>query len=119
MRRLRAQGVDAVYGDASQRDTLAAAGADTAANLILTADLGANAEEIIRVAREMNPRIHVLARTTHLRGVQALREAGAQGVFAGEGEVALALTEAVLHRLGATPDQIDRERERVRAELLG
>jgi hypothetical protein len=32
--------------------------------------------------------------------------------------VALALVEAVLHRLGATPDQIDRERSRVHSELF-
>ena len=43
---------------------------------------------------------------------------GAEQVFAGEGEVALAMTEAVLRRLGATPDQIDRERARVREELM-
>ena len=48
-----------------------------------------------------------------------LRNAGAEQVFAGEGEVALVMTEAVLRRLGATPDQIDRERDRVRAELFG
>ena len=30
----------------------------------------------------------------------------------------LAMTEAVLRRLGATPDQIDRERARVREELM-
>jgi monovalent cation:H+ antiporter-2, CPA2 family len=40
-------------------------------------------------------------------------------VFSGEGEVALALTVALLRDLGATPDQIDRERDRVRGELLG
>ncbi len=118
VRRLRDQGIEAVYGDATQRDTLSAARAETAGSLILSADVGDNAEEIIRVAREMSPKIYVVARTTHLRGVPALRAAGADAVFSGEGEVALALTEAVLHRLGATPDQIDRERERVRAELL-
>ena len=61
----------------------------------------------------------MLARTAHLRDVQALRDAGAQGVFSGEGEVALALTEALLHRLGATADQVDRERARARADLAG
>jgi CPA2 family monovalent cation:H+ antiporter-2 len=40
-------------------------------------------------------------------------------VFSGEGEVALALTEAILRRLGATPEQIDRERDRVRLDLAG
>jgi hypothetical protein len=29
------------------------------------------------------------------------------------------LTEAILHRLGSTPDQIDHERERVHADLFG
>jgi monovalent cation:H+ antiporter-2, CPA2 family len=119
VRRLREEGVASVYGDAGQRETLEHAGIGTAGNLILSADLGRSAEAIIRLAREMNPRLHVVARTTHLRGVPALRAAGAEGVFSGEGEVALALTEAVLHRLGATPEQIDRERERVRVELLG
>ena len=46
-----------------------------------------------------------------------LRAAGADVVVSGEGEVALVLTESILHRLGATPDQIDRERQRVRGEL--
>ena len=44
---------------------------------------------------------------------------GAQRVFTGEGEVALAMTVAVLKELGATPEQIDRERARAREELFG
>jgi K+:H+ antiporter len=110
-------GVLAVYGDASQREVLKGAGIDTAGSLIVTTDL-ASAEEVIRVAREMNPGLHVLSRTANLRDVAALRAAGASGVFSGEGEVALALTEALLQRLGATPDQIDRERQRVHDELF-
>ncbi|MBX5497241.1 MAG: hypothetical protein IRZ15_18035, partial [Bryobacteraceae bacterium] len=39
-------------------------------------------------------------------------------VFAGEGEVALAMTDSILRKLGATPDQLDAERERIRAELF-
>ncbi|MBA3948466.1 MAG: hypothetical protein H0X44_00795 [Acidobacteria bacterium] len=45
------------------------------------------------------------------------RQAGADRVFSGEAEVALAMTEAMLGRLGATAEQIDRERARVRAEI--
>lgn len=44
---------------------------------------------------------------------------GADRVFTGEGEVALAMTEYMLTGLGATPEQIDRERQRVRADLFG
>ena len=71
------------------------------------------------MARDINPKVHIFVRGTHLRDVPVLRRAGAEQVFAGEGEVALAMTEAMLRRLGATPDQIDRERDRVRTELFG
>jgi CPA2 family monovalent cation:H+ antiporter-2 len=49
----------------------------------------------------------------------ALRQAGAELAFSGESEVALAVTEAILRELGATPEQIDLERERVHTDLLG
>jgi CPA2 family monovalent cation:H+ antiporter-2 len=75
--------------------------------------------DVIRAARELNPRIRILARAGYLRNVPALRAAGADRVFAAEGEIALAVTEAVLRELGATPDQIDRERERLHGDLFG
>jgi CPA2 family monovalent cation:H+ antiporter-2 len=118
VRRLRDEDMLAVYGDASHREALEAAGARTASSLLLTADAG-DSREVIRVARELNPSIRVLARTAHLRDLRALRDAGVDEVFAGESEVAVALTEAVLRRLGATPEQIDRERSRARGELVG
>jgi K+:H+ antiporter len=116
VRALRDEGIAAVYGEAARLDVLQQGGAATAGHLVVTADTG-DSLEIIRLARELNPSIHALARTAHLREMRALRDAGAQGVFSGEGEVALALTEALLHRLGATAEQIDRERARARAEL--
>ena len=118
VRALRDAGTSAVYGDAGRGAVLDAAGVARAGSLILTADMP-DAAEIIRIAREANPAIYILARAAHLREADALRRAGAQAVFSGEGEVALALTAAVLGRLGATPDQIDSERDRVRAMLAG
>jgi len=118
VRALREDGVSAVYGDARDPNTLVAAGIRHAATLIVSgADSGA--PEMIRVARELNPPLHVFARGAYLRDVPKLRGAGAEDVFSGEGEVALAMTEAVLRRLGATPDQIDRERRRLHGELFG
>jgi CPA2 family monovalent cation:H+ antiporter-2 len=117
--RLRAEGLAAVYGDAGHRDTLEAAGVGRAASLFLTASSLRNAAEIIRIARELNPEIRVLARCSYLREQAALRKAGADEVISGEGEVALAMTESILREWGATPEQIDRERDRVRDDLFG
>jgi monovalent cation:H+ antiporter-2, CPA2 family len=119
VRRLDEEGLAAVYGDASHPETLKAAGVERAASLILSPSGLQNAAEIIRLARELNPEVRVLVRCAYLRERAALRQAGADTVLTGEGEVALAMTESVLRGLGATPEQIDRERDRVRADLFG
>jgi CPA2 family monovalent cation:H+ antiporter-2 len=119
VRRLQADGLRAVYGDATHTETAREAGMDRASAVILTSAGMRGSEEAIRVARALNPRLRVYARTNYLREIPALRRAGADAVFAGEGEVALAMTEFVLRRLGAGGDQIDRERDRIRSELFG
>jgi CPA2 family monovalent cation:H+ antiporter-2 len=115
---LRELDLPAVYGDATHRDTLKAAGVEWADSLILSSSSTRGAEEVIRGARELRPSIRVLARSSYLREGPALSKAGADRIFAGEGEVALAMAEHLLRELGALPEQIDRERHRVRAELF-
>jgi len=118
VRELRQEGTSAVYGDARHNDSLVTAGLRHAGTLIVSgADTGSL--EIIKGARDINPRVHIFVRSGYLRDVPTLKTAGAEQVFSGEGEVALAMTEAVLRKLGATAEQVDRERDRVRAELFG
>jgi monovalent cation:H+ antiporter-2, CPA2 family len=117
VQQLRKAGVNAIYGDASHAQTLQAAGIERCGTLFLSSSTIATVEEVIRLARELNPNIRVVARSAYLRERNPLLKAGATEVFAGEGEVSLAMAEAVLRELGATAEQIDRERDRVRAEI--
>jgi len=117
-RRLRIEGQRVVYGDANQNEVLEQAGIAGATSLILSASGSSGATEAIRAAREQNPRIHVVARADFLHETASLRQAGADEVFSGEGEVALAMTDSILRNLGATPDQLDEARERIRESLL-
>lgn len=117
--RLKAEGATVVYGDANHPETLREAGVAQARALLLSASGLTEAKEIVRMARSLNPEIRILARSAYLRERAELRRMGANEVYAEEGEVALAMTESVLRKLGATPDQIDRERDRVRADLFG
>jgi monovalent cation:H+ antiporter-2, CPA2 family len=119
VRAIREEGVDAIYGDATRPETLTEAGIETASSLILTSAGMANSTEVIRAAREVNPGIRVLARTSYLRELPDMRRAGADTIFSGEGEVALAFVEDLMSRLGATAEQIDRERARAHQELFG
>jgi CPA2 family monovalent cation:H+ antiporter-2 len=116
-RRLRSEGQPVVYGDANRREILEQAGITGAASLILSASGTAAATEAVRAARELNPDIHVVARADYLRETELLRQAGASEVFSGEGEVALAIADSILRKLGATPDQLDESREQIRLNL--
>jgi K+:H+ antiporter len=114
---LRAKGESAVYGDASLREVLHHAGIEQAEGLIIAAS-GVPADVVVKAARELNPEIRVLTRSNYLREAKKLRESGANEVFSSEGEVALSMTAFLMRQLGGTDEQIDRERDRVRAELF-
>jgi CPA2 family monovalent cation:H+ antiporter-2 len=119
VRDLREKGLTAVYGDATARETLQAAKVDKAEALILTSSSLNHSDEVIRIAREINPSIRVLARANYVHEQKSLVEAGADLVVSSEGEVALAMTEHILRELGATVEQVDRERDIVREKVLG
>jgi CPA2 family monovalent cation:H+ antiporter-2 len=113
---LKEQDVRAVYGDASQREVLESAGIHEASSLIFAGS--GSPGPSIEMARELNPDLVVIARSTYLSESNTLADAGADVVVSSEGEVALAMAEVVLSSLGATPEQLDRARERVRANLV-
>lgn len=112
---VRASGLRAVYGDASQREILERAGVGDAGSLIFTAS--GSPDAVIRTARALNEDLLIVARATRLGEVPPLRRAGAHDVVSAEGEVALAMTERLLVQLGASGEQLDRARARVRKDI--
>ena len=117
VRRLQNEQRHAIYGDASHIEILRAAGVASAGSFILSASNVRHIDDIIRKVKSLNPRIQVIVRAGYLRERPALYKAGANAVFSEEGEIALAMTEYVLIGLGATPEQMDRERERLHEDL--
>ena len=115
VRRLKAFDVRAIYGDATRPEILLEAGIQGADNLILTSGASRVDEEIVRRAKDLNPDVAILARSQYVRDLPKLHRAGAEDVFSAEGEVAVAFTVRILERLGATGEQIDRERARIEA----
>lgn len=114
---LNAENVQAIYGDATRAEILRGAKIEQAAGLIISTATPA-AARIISTARELNPRIRVLTRSTYLAESDALRKSGADAIFSSEGEVALSMADFLMEQLGATGEQIDRERDRVRKDLF-
>jgi len=113
--RLRELGIPAIYGDASQSEILERAGARVSGSLVFTAPTEPHA--VIRAAKDLNPNLRILSRATYLNQAGSLTDAGAEVVVTAEAEVALGMTLRVLEELGATADQRDRARDRVRMVL--
>jgi len=111
---LCAEGIRAIYGDASHIETLRVAGLEKTKNLILTASELSGAVELIRAARDANPKIHIVVRTVRLETKKSLLDAGADRVFSAEGEMALSITECLLQSLGATQEQLEANRDSIR-----
>jgi CPA2 family monovalent cation:H+ antiporter-2 len=72
---------------------------------------------MIRAAREIYPKILILARSQYIADAAKATAAGANIVVTAETEVAFAMSERLLVQLGATSDQVDRARDRLRREL--
>jgi CPA2 family monovalent cation:H+ antiporter-2 len=115
VRRLRAEGIEVVYGDVLRPGTLEEAGIASAGSLILSVEVE-DAAELIRQARSVNPDLRIIARCAHLRDVPALRRAGATVVAAAEAEVALALSD-MLDAEVASESELAARREDARRRL--
>jgi CPA2 family monovalent cation:H+ antiporter-2 len=115
---LHAKGFRAKYGDASRIDTLLVAGVASADVLVISSSDFHEGLEVFQQVREQNPQIRIIARSIYLSEQKQMLDAGADVVFSAEGEVALSVTELILKQFGATPDQIDKERNRVHDALL-
>jgi CPA2 family monovalent cation:H+ antiporter-2 len=114
--KLERDGIPALYGDASQIEVLRAAGVAHAKIVISTAATTSE-QIIIESVKELNPASEVFVRANYVGQSTKLNEAGADVVITGEGEVGLALAERVLARFGASPDELQQERQRLRAEF--
>lgn len=116
--RLSRMGVPVLHGDARQRTILQLAGCENAQAIIISSP-AAPAREIADAARSLNPAIQVMAHTTYIRNARNLLKEGAQAVFSGEEEVALTMSSHLLRAMGATEEQIARERMESRRQMNG
>ncbi len=117
VRRLKSIGRSAVYGDASRPEILEAAGIRQAHYLVLTLPDMASRMSIIAQAKALVPDIHIVTRARYLDEAPQLIAAGIHAGAYEEVEVAAQLARVLLRELGATPEQLDHEVERLRREI--
>ncbi|ADG66600.1 sodium/hydrogen exchanger [Planctopirus limnophila DSM 3776] len=117
-RRLRNEGMCVVYGDARQVEVLKQAHVESARYLIFSSAESHGVEEIIQQAKTLHPQIITFVRTRFLHNLPELEHFGAARIFVDEAAIGLAMATSILKDLGATGDQLDRERDRVEREFF-
>jgi CPA2 family monovalent cation:H+ antiporter-2 len=115
--RLAEAGTPAVYGDASRRDILEAAGISAARYLLVTIPDPHARTVIVIVARELNPNVKVFVRARYLGEKAWLEEIGATQVCFEEAEAAAGLAAQLLREMGADETRIQTELRRSRTQL--
>lgn len=118
IRTLAKAGELAVYGDATQRDILEAAGIKVAKYLLVTVPEVLVRTVVILAAKDLNPELRVFARARYLQERVWLEEVGATGVVTEEGETALGLAVLLLREVGADEERVRAEIRSIRRELL-
>ena len=98
--KLRDEGAHAVSGDANDPAVLIQAHVARAALLVIATPDTVGVRKIIEIARKLNPDIQIVLRTHSDEEANMLRQENAGVVFMGEHELAKAMTEHVLQRLG-------------------
>ena len=114
---LQQRGQPALFGDATQREILRAAGIESAAYIIVTMPQAEIGLRIIQAAREVAPMIRVLTRANYISQSDAFIQAGAAIIRYDEAESAAALAEALLQEIDVPAEQIDALVNHVRREL--
>ena len=100
---LRREGFVGFYGDALRPDLLEAAGAASAAVLVIAIDDPERAEELIRRVRRDQPHLTVVVRAVDAAGRERLLGAGADRAYRETFESALLMGEDVLELVGVAP----------------
>lgn len=117
VKKIKAQGISAIYGDAGRREILIAAGIEHASFLLVTLPDLTSRIPVIATARLLNPKIAIITRARYLAEHAMLEDSGADDVAYEEAEVAVTLADSILRRLNVDPIEIAREAARIRSEL--
>jgi CPA2 family monovalent cation:H+ antiporter-2 len=107
----------AVYGDATRRDILEAAGILQARYLLVTIPEMLVRTAVILTATDMNPEVRVFARARYLQEKAWLEELGTKGMVTEEGETAIGLAVLLLRELKADEGLLQEEIRRVQKEF--
>ena len=115
VRKARAEGEPAFYGDATREEILRALGIDRARLFVIAISDPAATRRMVRVARELNPKLYIIARTRYIIEIPELTRLGANVVIPEEFETSIEIFARVLAHYSVPRDEVERLISEIRA----
>lgn len=116
VRQEQKKGVSMYFGDVTHPQVLRRLGIHEAHALVLAISDPIATRRAVKVARQLNPSIHIIARTRYLREIDDLRETGADQVVPEEFETSIEIFSRVLQYYRMPSRVIAEKAERIRKE---
>ena len=115
VRRARADSEPAFYGDATREEILRAMGIERARMLVIAISDPAATRRMVRVARDLNPKLYIIARTRYIVEIPELTRLGANAVIPEEFETSIEIFARVLAHYNVPREEIERLVREIRA----
>ncbi len=116
VREAHAQGERIIYGDATRKEVLHHIRLEYARILVLAISDPIASRHTVWLARQMNPDIHIIARTRYVAEISDLRELGADEVIPEEFETSIEIFSRVLREYGIARHVIQHQGAAIRNE---
>ena len=97
-----------IFGDAAQKEVLEYAGIYQARSLVIVVSEQGAIPRIIRLARQLSPHIHIVARIRHIRHTQEILDIGADEVVSEEFEAAREIFTRALRKYHVPESEIQK-----------
>ncbi len=98
VRKASRENIPVFFGDVTSPEVLEKLGVECAGELVLLVNDPGAAEQAVRVARKLAPKLHIIVRTHYLLDVELMLAVGADEVVSAEREAAVEVTSLVLRR---------------------
>lgn len=116
VKKFKAEGVPIIFGEASQPHILHTLNIEEARVVVIAISDAEATKSILREAREINDKVHIIIRTRYVKGIDELIELGADEVIPEEFETSIEIFSRTMHKFLVPLDHIEHLADKIRSD---